>query len=92
MTQSAATRMADEASKQARAELAAAYCVSKFDRAPDAATQLAALKKTGSWDRADFIDKGGWTKVPGEDKPVDGAADLCAQRLMASQAAKANST
>jgi hypothetical protein len=92
LTQSAAMRMADGAGKQARAELAAAYCVSRFERAPDVAAQLAVLQKTESWDRAEFIAKGGWTKVPGQDKAVDGAADMCARRLMASEAAKEKST
>jgi len=92
VTQASAGKMSDEASKQARAELVAAYCVSKFDQAPDAAAQLASLKKTESWQRSDFIDKGGWTKVPGQDKPVDGAADLCAQQLMVSAPAKQNGT
>ena len=92
LTQSAATRVADAAATQARTQLAAAYCVRKFDSAPDAAAQLATLKKTESWQRDEFIDKGGWTKVLGQDKPVDGAADLCAQQLMASAPAKPNST
>jgi hypothetical protein len=92
VTQSAAVRMSEAAGNQARAAVAAAYCVSKFDSAPDAATQLASLKKIESWQRDEFIDKGGWTKLPGEDKPMDGAADLCVQRLMASAPAKPNST
>ncbi len=92
MTQATATKMSDDASKQARAELAAAYCVNKFDRASDAAAQLASLKKTDSWQRNDFIDKGGWAKVPGQDKAVDGAADLCAQQLMAPAPPKQNGT
>jgi hypothetical protein len=92
VTQTAAARMRDAAGQEARAAVAAAYCVSKFDSAPDAATQLASLKKTESWQRSEFIDKGGWTKMPGQDKSVDGAADLCAQQLVASAPAKPNST
>ena len=92
VTQTAANRMSDGAANDARAAVVAAYCVSRFESAPDAAAKLATLKKTDSWQRDDFIDKGGWTTLPGQSKPVDGAADLCAQRLIASSNAKANST
>jgi hypothetical protein len=82
VTAGGAARMTQEAAQHARADLAATYCVSKFESAPDAATKLAALKKTDIWDRDDLIVKGGWTMLPGTKQVVDGAADLCVQRLM----------
>ena len=80
-----ATQESAAAATQAKAQLAAAYCVTTFEKAPNAAAQLAALKKAQSWDRSGFIDKGGWDKLPGEKQPVNGAADLCATKLMSAK-------
>lgn len=82
-TSSTARAMADKAADDARATLAAEICTAQFNRNPDAATQLTALNKLESWDRADFIRKGGWANLPGLKEPVSGSADICAQQLMA---------
>lgn len=81
VTGGTATRMAAEAATEARAELVASVCVERFLDASDARAQLAALKKENSWTQDDFIDKGGWTKLPGIEKAVPQAASLCAERL-----------
>lgn len=80
VTGGTASEMAASAAERARSELAATICVSQFDKAGDKAA-LASLARTDSWKRGDFIEKGGWLTLPGIDKPVSGAADLCAQRL-----------
>ncbi len=85
MTGGGATRMADTAADGARARLAAEICTAQFDRNPDAAQQLAALTKLESWDRGDFIRKGGWDTLPGLKEPVTGSADLCAQQLVSAK-------
>ena len=77
--------MASKASTGARAELAAAICLHQFVSAPDASAQLASLKAIDSWKRNDFIDKGGWSALPGVEKPVPGSAELCARQLMDAQ-------
>ena len=87
VTQGKAAMMSAQAAQQARAELAAAYCVGRFDAAPDASVKLAALKAAESWDRGEFIDKGGWLKMPGVVHEVYGAADLCASELVSAGAA-----
>lgn len=85
VTGGGAAEMAAQAADTARAELAAAICVSRFEKAPDATTQLAALAKTRDWERGSFIEKGGWVTVPGIKKPISGAADLCAKHLAAAK-------
>ena len=85
VTGGTAANMSAAAADHARAQLAAAYCVTAFEKAPNAAVQLAALKKTDSWNRSGFINKGGWDKLPGEKQPVSGAADLCASKLMSAK-------
>jgi hypothetical protein len=94
VTKGTATAMADQAALQAKVNLAAAYCVSRFDAAPDASTQLAALKSKESWERSDFIEKGGWSNMSWMKTQVDGAADLCAKKLISASAPqnKAKST
>lgn len=81
-TSSTAHAMADKAADDARATLAAEICTAQFNRNPDAATQLTALNKLESWDRADFIRKGGWANLPGLKEPVSGSADICARQLV----------
>lgn len=76
-----ATQMAASAADNARADLAATICVSQFGKAADR-TAIATLARTDSWKRSDFIEKGGWLTLPGVEKPVSGAADLCAKRLV----------
>ena len=76
MTRGAAATLRADPARQALAQLAAAYCVDRFEAAADAPKQLALLKKkTDSWQRDEFVDTGGWTKPPGAQKSVDGAAD-----------------
>lgn len=74
--------MADKAARNARAELAANICVEKFVTTAGAA-KLAELKEASQWQRDDFVEDGGWTKLVGIDKSVPGAADLCATELAA---------
>jgi hypothetical protein len=90
VTGGTAKEMADKAVRDARAELAANVCVQRFVDASDARAQLAALKKTSSWQRDDFIEKGGWAKLPGLDKPVAAAAERCAERLAAIDLSQVN--
>ncbi|BCH22439.1 hypothetical protein MesoLjLb_22240 [Mesorhizobium sp. L-8-3] len=78
-----AALMAEKAARDARSELVATVCVGKFVSADNAAEQLAALKKTSSWERNRFIENGGWLKLTGMDKVVPGAAELCAKELVA---------
>jgi hypothetical protein len=86
VTGGTAEKMSGAAASTARAELVAAMCVSRFMSGTDMVAQLAALKASNSWNRDDLIDKGGWTTPPGAEKPIQGAADLCAKRLLEAKA------
>lgn len=86
VTGATAREMTTKAAMEARAELAASFCVYAFAKEPDAATKLAALKGSDSWKRSEFIEKGGWVTVPGMDEAVQGAAALCAEQLMDAKA------
>jgi hypothetical protein len=83
VTGGTAGRMAAQAVADTRADLGAAICVSRFEAGSDAVANLAALKASDSWKRSDYIEKGGWTTLAGTEQPIAGAADLCAERLIA---------
>ena len=68
-----ASRRADEAVVTALAPA----CLERFDRAADAATTRATLKKTDPWSQAEFVEKGGWAKLPG--KPATDHASAVAK-------------
>jgi len=57
-------RITDEALLATRA----AICVAQFIKDPNYKENLKQLKETDSWERATLIEKGGWDKMPGEEK------------------------
>lgn len=72
---------AQEMTQQARRNLAATFCVQRFLADSDAASEHASFMKTSDWQRDEFIEKGGWAKMPLLDRPLAGVADLCADKL-----------
>jgi len=92
VTQSTAAKQAEASTSAAVAQLAAGICVHRFMAAPDAQAKLAALKSADSWKRDSMIEKGGWVTFADAKAPVDGAADLCASKLMQSSEAAATTT
>jgi len=81
VTGGTAAEMSSKAADDASAKLAAAICAAQFDSDPAATAQRAALNKLDTWERGDFITKGGWATLPGVKDPVTGAADLCAKQV-----------
>ena len=79
-----AAASAARAADDARIELAAEVCVSQFMRSPDRLARLASLRNAFQWQRTTFMNKQGWATLPGM-QPVDGAAGLCAERLLAAK-------
>jgi hypothetical protein len=57
-----------------------AICVAQFTKGGDK-KRLTELKAINTWERAAFIEKGGWDKMPGEDKASDTVARPCADGL-----------
>jgi len=57
-----------------------AICVAQFTKGSDK-KRLTELKAISTWERAAFIEKGGWDKMPGEDKASDTVARPCADGL-----------
>ena len=60
-----------------------AICVAQFVKAPNHERRLKELKAVNSWERAAFIETGGWDRMPGEEKAADAVARACAEGLSA---------
>ncbi|MEA3195928.1 MAG: hypothetical protein QOD26_4261 [Betaproteobacteria bacterium] len=59
----------------------AAICVAQFAKAPKYPERLKELKATNSWERSALIEKGGWDRMPGEEKAVATVGRACADGL-----------
>ena len=59
----------------------AAICVAQFLKQPNYKEKLKEIEKTSSWERAKFIEKGGWDKMPGQEKADYGVSRACTDGL-----------
>lgn len=59
----------------------AAICVAQFTKQPDHAKKLAELEQVSSWTRPEFVEKGGWDRMPGQETASQGVARACADGL-----------
>ena len=59
----------------------AAICVAQFMKQPNHEEKLKELGDVSSYQRADFIEKGGWDKMPGQEKADYAVARACADGL-----------
>jgi hypothetical protein len=60
----------------------AAICVAQFMKQPNHEEKLKELRELDSWKRAEFIEKGSWDVMPGQEKAEDYAvARACADGL-----------
>ena len=58
-----------------------AICVAQFVKQPNHGEKLKELGEIDSWKRAEFIEKGGWDKMPGQEKAGSSVAQACAKGL-----------
>jgi hypothetical protein len=76
-TERTTQRMGEEAVLAARA----AICVAQFMKEPNHEEKLQELGKLISYQRGPFVEKGGWDKMPGEEKARPMVARACADGL-----------
>ncbi len=77
VTQSSAQKMSNEAVLASQA----AICVAQFMKGPNHEEKIRDLEKMDSWKRREFIQKGGWDRMPGQEKSAPYVAQACAQGL-----------
>jgi hypothetical protein len=59
----------------------AAICVAQFVKQPNHESKLKEFEEASSWTRGDFVEKGGWDRMPGQDKASPDVARACAEGL-----------
>ncbi len=59
----------------------AAICVAQFMKAPNHEEKLKEIGAIDSWKRGEFIEKGGWDKMPGQEKAGYSVARACAEGI-----------
>jgi hypothetical protein len=55
----------------------AAICVAQFIKEPKSKEKLIEFEKVESYKRSDFIEKGGWDKMPGQKEASSGVSNAC---------------
>ncbi len=68
----------------------AAICAAQFMQDPKYKDNLKALEKLEGYDRREFIEKGGWDKMPGQKDAGSGVSEACTDRLQSALSMKAN--
>ena len=58
-----------------------AICVAQFVNGPNHEAKLKELGELDSWKRSEFIEKGGWDKMPGQEKADRGVSRSCADGI-----------
>ncbi len=72
-------KMTDEAVLASQA----AICVAQFMKQPNHEEKLIELGKMDSWKISEFVEKGGWDKMPGQEKAGASVAQACAKGIEA---------
>jgi hypothetical protein len=72
---------ANAATAKAIVSSQAAICVAQFVKQPNHEARLKEFGEVSSWTRGEFIEKGGWDKMPGQEKADPEVAKACAQGL-----------
>jgi len=83
VTGGTAKEMTQKSASSALVTALAPICVDKFRHSPEAAVNLAELKKVNSWQQGTFITKGGWATMPGSTEANSAVAEACANMLSA---------
>jgi len=74
---------AKEKTNEAVVASKAAICVAQFMKSPKNKEELKAFEGTESWKRGDFIEKGGWDKMPGEETARSYVSSACVEGIEA---------
>jgi hypothetical protein len=81
MLGSTAKTLADSTANIAVVAAMAPICVDQFQHNADAGNNLTALQKTSSYEQAAYVEKGGWSMMPGSKAADSGVSQACAAIL-----------
>jgi hypothetical protein len=82
-TTSSADRMAKELAEKKVIAALAPFCVDQFLKSADVAQTASLLKLTTDYERGSFLEKGGWTGLPGAKETNWGVGRACGDLLAA---------
>ena len=60
----------------------APICLDNYRHSKDGVSQLAELKRISSWEQGSFVEKAGWTKMPGPAPTDTSLARACAELIL----------
>ncbi len=87
VTGSTANELAAERADTAVVAALTPLCVEKFLQNSDAKANLAVLRKISTnWEQGDYLEKGGWTTLPGATSSDYHLARACAEKLVQAKA------
>ena len=82
VTGSTARADAGLAAHNATVQALAPICADRFRAQADASTKMAELAKASTWERSGFVEKSGFTSLPGSKTSDPDIARACADLLM----------
>lgn len=85
-----AKTLAQQHASEAVVAALAPVCVANFRLDKDAAAQLVELKKARSWEHASFVEKQGWSTIPGTKRTDSVMSRACAELILAEKTAAKN--
>ncbi len=71
----------EEMNREAVLASQAAICVAQFMKEPNHEEALKEFEEVSNWDRSEFVEKGGWDKMPGQEKADHGVSRACSDGL-----------
>lgn len=77
VTAKTANKMSEDAVVQSHGSI----CAAQFMMGPNQAAKLKELKEVDSWDRRNYIEKGGWDKMPGEENARIYVSSACVEQM-----------
>lgn len=81
MLGSTADKQTEEGATSAIVALLAPLCVTNFQNATDAVSNLEEFKDKSTYRKTAYVEEGGWAKLPGAEKSNKGVAKACAVLL-----------
>lgn len=72
---------AQKVSEDAVTAVQAAICAAQFMKAPTHDLRVKEFQATEGYRRTEFVEKGGWDRMPGQERAAWGVADTCASNI-----------
>ena len=82
VTNSTAEAQGKQLAKEAVLEQLIPICVAQYLQDPNKDERFAEMKEKSYWQRDDYVEKIGWSNMPGSESSVRGVADKCAKQII----------